>query len=196
MSGSVKSYRINITNPVYAVLINDTDEAVEYGTVKKLGEAMQVQITPSVATGTLHGNGVPVEDISRLKGIAIAFDATKIPIEERAVIQGHEFKDGVIIEKAGDEAPYIAFGYIIEGSNKKNEYVWLLKGRATPMNETHKQSEDNINFSTDTLNANFIPRVKDGEIRYFADSANATFTEKQAEDWFKTGPVTYPKATA
>ena len=196
MSGSAKSYSINIKYPVYAVFTLDASDAVTYDAVNKLGEAMQVQITPSVASGTLHGNGVPVEDISKLKGIAMAFDATKIPIEDRAIIQGHEFKDGVMVEKAGDEAPYIAFGYMVEGSNKKNEYIWLLKGRCAPMNETHKQSEDNINFSTDTLNVNFIPREKDGEIRYYADSANSTFTEKQAEDWFKTGPVTYPKATA
>ena len=198
MAGTVstKSYRINITNPVYALLTGDTSEGVTYGEVKPLGEAMQVQLTPSVATGKLHGNGVVKEDISKLKGIAMAFDATKIPIEDKAVIQGHQYKDGVMVEKAGDEAPYIAFGYKVEGTNKKDEYVWLLKGRATPMNETNKQSEDNITFSTDTVNINFIPREKDKEIRYFADSANEAFKAEQAENWFKTGPVTYPTATA
>ena len=198
MAGTVsaKSYRINITNPVYALLTGDTQETVTYGEVKPLGEAMQVQLTPSVATGKLHGNGVVKEDIAKLKGIAMAFDATKIPIEDKAIIQGHQYKDGVMVEKDGDEAPYIAFGYKVEGTNKKDEYVWLLKGRATPMNETHKQSEDNITFSTDTVNINFIPREKDKEIRYFADSANSEFKAAQAEAWFKTGPVTYPTATA
>lgn len=197
MSGttSAKSYRINITNPVYALLTSDTADVVEYGDVKSLGEAMQVQITPSVSAGRLFGNGVPQEDISKLTGIAMALDATKIPIEEKAIIQGHEYKNGVVVEKAGDEAPYIAVGYMIEGTNKKNEYVWLLKGRCAPMNETVKQSEDNITFSTDTVNINFIPRTKDKEIRYYADSANAGFTTAQADAWFKTGPATYP-ATA
>lgn len=198
MSGNVseKSYRINITNPVYALLISDTAEGVVYGNVKSLGEAMQIQLTPSVSTGKLYGNGVVKEDISKLKGIAMAFDATKIPIEDRAAIQGHEFKNGIMVEKDGDEAPYLAFGYKVEGTNKKDEYAWLLKGRAAPMNETHKQSEDNITFSTDTVNINFIPREKDKEIRYYADSANATFTAGQAEAWFKTGPVTYPTPAA
>lgn len=194
MNGSAKSYRINITNPVYALLESDTEEGVVYGSVKSLGEAMQVQLTPSVATGKLYGNGVVKEDISKLKGIAMAFDATKISIEDRAAIQGHRYENGVMVEKDGDEAPYLAFGYKIEGTNKKDEYVWLLKGRATPMNETHKQSEDNITFSTDTMNINFIPREKDKEIRYYADSANSTFTTTQADGWFKTGPVTYPGA--
>lgn len=193
---SAKSYRINITNPVYALLTADAKDAVTYGEVKPLGEAMQVQLTPSVATGKLHGNGVVKEDISKLKGIAMAFDATKIPIEDRAIIQGHQYKNGVMVEKDGDEAPYLAFGYMVEGTNGKAEYVWMLKGRSAPMNETHKQSEDNITFSTDTVNINFIPREKDKEIRYFADSANADFTAAQAEAWFKTGPVSYPTATA
>ena len=194
MNGSAKSYRINITNPVYALLEKDTAEEVVYGSVKSLGEAMQVQLTPSVATGKLYGNGVVKEDISKLKGIAMAFDATKISIEDRAAIQGHRYENGVMVEKDGDEAPYLAFGYKIEGTNKKDEYVWLLKGRATPMNETHKQSEDNITFSTDTMYINFIPREKDKEIRYYADSANSTFTTTQADGWFETGPVTYPGA--
>lgn len=198
MSGntSAKSHRINITSPVYALLTADTKEAVTYGEVKPLGEAMQVQLTPSVATGKLHGNGVVKEDISKLKGIAMAFDATKIPIEDRAIIQGHQYKDGVMVEKDGDEAPYLAFGYMVEGTNGKAEYVWMLKGRSAPMNETHKQSEDNITFSTDTVNINFIPREKDKEIRYFADSANADFTAAQAAAWFKTGPVSYPTTAA
>lgn len=189
---SKKTNRINIKNVVYALLISDAAEGVEYGPVKSLGKSMQIQVTPSLATGVLYGDGLQSENIAKMNGIAIAVDVNKVKIENRAELLGHEFKNGVLIETAGDEAPYIALGYEVEGTNKCNELVWILKGRTQPFNSAVQQSTDSINFSTDSLTINFIPRDKDQELRYFADTANAELTEKQITDWFSKGPSTPP----
>ena len=190
MAGNVskKSNRINVKNLVMSLLLTDTAEGATYGDVEKISPAMQVQLTPSLSSGTLHGDGVQQENIAKLNGIAMVMDVNKVKIETRAKMLGHTYENGVLIEKAGDEAPYIAVGYLVEGTNKCNEYVWLLKGRAQPFNSTVQQSTDNINFSTDSININFIPRDCDGALRYFADSANADLTEGQIEKWFAAGP--------
>ena len=190
MAGNVskKSNRINVKNLVMALLLTDTAEGATYGNVESISPAMQVQLTPSLSSGTLHGDGVQQENIAKLNGIAMVMDVNKVKIETRAKMLGHTYENGVLIEKAGDEAPYIAVGYLVEGTNKCNEYVWLLKGRAQPFNSTVQQSTDNINFSTDSININFIPRDCDGALRYFADSANADLTEGQIEKWFAAGP--------
>ena len=185
---SKKSNRINVKNLVMALLLTDTAEGATYGNVESISPAMQVQLTPSLSSGTLHGDGVQQENIAKLNGIAMVMDVNKVKIETRAKMLGHTYENGVLIEKAGDEAPYIAVGYLVEGTNKCNEYVWLLKGRAQPFNSTVQQSTDNINFSTDSININFIPRDCDGALRYFADSANADLTEGQIEKWFAAGP--------
>ena len=190
MAGNVskKSNRINVKNLVMSLLLTDTAEGATYGDVEKISPAMQVQLTPSLSSGTLHGDGVQQENIAKLNGIAMVMDVNKVKIETRAKMLGHTYENGVLIEKAGDEAPYIAIGYLVEGTNKCNEYVWLLKGRAQPFNSTVQQSTDNINFSTDSININFIPRDCDGALRYFADSANADLTEDQIGKWFSSGP--------
>lgn len=190
MAGNVskKSNRINVKNLVMALLLTDTAEGSTYGNVESISPAMQVQLTPSLSSGTLHGDGVQQENIAKLNGIAMVMDVNKVKIETRAKMLGHTYENGVLIEKAGDEAPYIAVGYMVEGTNKCNEYVWLLKGRAQPFNSTVQQSTDNINFSTDSININFIPRDCDGALRYFADSANADLTEDQIGKWFAAGP--------
>lgn len=190
MAGNVskKSNRINVKNLVMALLLTDTAEGATYGNVESISPAMQVQLTPSLSSGTLHGDGVQQENIAKLNGIAMVMDVNKVKIETRAKMLGHTYENGVLIEKAGDEAPYIAVGYLVEGTNKCNEYVWLLKGRAQPFNSTVQQSTDNINFSTDSININFIPRDCDGALRYFADSANADLTEEQIGKWFSSGP--------
>lgn len=185
---SVKANRINITDPVYCMLTMDTKESVTYGEVKNLGEAMQVQITPGVSSGSLFGNGVKQEDLSLLTSIAMQLDVNKVKIEARAEILGHEYKNGIMIEKGGDEPPYIAVGYKVEQTNQKAEYVWLLKGRAQPINDNVQQRTDSINFSTNTLNVNFIPRDHDSQLRYFADSANDDLTKEQMDKWFTKGP--------
>ena len=192
---SAKANRINITEPVYAKLLTDTADGVTYDEVRSLGKAMQVQLTPSVSSGVLYGNGVQQENIAKMNGLAMVMDVNKLAIEDRAIILGHEYRDGIIHEKAGDEAPYIAAGYKVEQTNGKCELIWLLKGRAQPINSSVQQSTDSLNFSTDSITINSIPRDYDNEIRYFADSANQDLTEKQINDWFAAAPSTAPVPT-
>ena len=189
---SVKSNRINIKNLVYCLLVSDDASGVSYDTVNPLAKVMTVEVTPSQATGVLYGDGAQQENIAKLTGIAVKIEANKIAIEDRAAILGHKYQNGVIVKSASDEAPYIAVGYEVEGTNGCNEYVWLLKGRAQEINSSAKQQDDKINFSTDTFNVNFIPRDFDGYLEFDADTSNSEFTSQQAAAWFTTGPVTYP----
>ena len=193
---STKANRINIVDPVYAVIQSDTKEGTTYGEVKKLGAAMQVQLTASISSGVLYGDGVQQENISKLNGIALVVDVNKINIEDRSAILGNKYENGVIHERAGDEAPYIAVGYKVEQTNKKVELIWLLKGRAQPTNSSVQQSTENFNFSTDSITVNFIPRDSEKELRFFADSANGDLTQSQIDAWFLTGPSKAPIPTA
>lgn len=193
---STKANRINIVDPVYAVIQSDTKEGTTYGEVKKLGAAMQVQLTALISSGVLYGDGVQQENISKLNGIALVVDVNKINIEDRSAILGNKYENGVIHERAGDEAPYIAVGYKVEQTNKKVELIWLLKGRAQPTNSSVQQSTENFNFSTDSITVNFIPRDSDKELRFFADSANGDLTQSQIDAWFLTGPSKAPIPTA
>ena len=189
---SKKANRINIKNAVYCVLQTDESEGTTYGDVKSLSPAMQVQLTTSLATGVLHGDGVQQENIARITGIAMVLDVNKIPIEDRAIILGNKYENGILEEVAGDEAPYIAVGYEVPETNGCKELIWLLKGRAQPYNSNVQQSTENINFSTDSVTINFIPRDSDGRLRFFGDTANADLTEEQVTKWFKTGPSVPP----
>lgn len=195
ISTSAKSNRINVKNLVYCILNSDSASGVEYGDVIPLAKAMTVDVTPSQATGVLYGDGVQTENIAKLTGLSAALEVNKIAIENRAAIQGHKFENGVMVYAAGDEAPYIALGYMVEGTNGYNEYVWLLKGRVQEGNQKASQANDNINFTTDSMTINFIARDYDSFFEFTGDTANSDFTAEQAADWFKSGPVTYPEAS-
>lgn len=192
MQASARSYRINIKNPVYAKVLSDTAEGTTYDVVKSLGEAQTMEITASVATGSLYGNGTVVDSSSKLTGLAASLSSTKIPVEAIQDIYGYTVVDGVVQVKAGDMADFIAVGYEVEQTNKKSEYVWLLKGRPRPINSSVQQSESNINYSTDTIEIDFVERISDGMLKWFADLSNPDFSEEQAAKWFTTGPASIP----
>ncbi len=188
MKTSITTYRINIKNPVYAEVLSDENEGTTYGEVKSLGEAQQAQITASVASGQLYGNGVIVDSSAMLAGLSMVLSTTKIPIEAQVDIYNYEVNDGIVQVKAGVKSKYIAVGYEVEQTNGSRELVWLLKGRPQPINSDVKQSEANINYSTDSITIDFVRRKSDGMLKYFADEANPELTKAQADAWFKEGP--------
>lgn len=185
-----KTARINVKNMVYAVLEKDDTQTVEYGPVKPFAKAMQIQVTPSVSSGTLYGDGIKQEVIGKLTGLTVVADINKLPIDVRTEILGITYENGVATDKAGDEAKEIALGYMVEQTGNTAEYIWLLKGRPQPYASTVQQQTDNINFSTDSVTIEFVPREHDEEIRKFADSADPAFTKEMQDNWFKTVPGT------
>lgn len=189
---SKKANRINIKNAVYCKMLTDEAGSTTYDEPKSLSPAMQVQLTTTLATGVLHGDGVQQENIAKITGISMVLDVNKVPIEDRAVILGNKYENGILEEVEGDEAPYIAVGYEVPETNGCKELIWLLKGRAQPYNSNVQQSTNNINFSTDSVTINFIPRDSDGRIRFFGDTANPELTEEQVTKWFTTGPSVPP----
>lgn len=190
---STKANRINVKDLVYCILTSDVAGTTPvYGAVKPFAKAMQIQITPAVASGTLYGDGVQQEKLSKLTGLTVAFDVNKIPIEVMAEILGHTYSNGVLREKASDTPPYIAVGYKVEQTGGKQELVWLLKGSAQPPNASVQQATESINFSTDSITVDFIPREYDGELRWYGDTANADLTTSAVSSWFTTGPANVP----
>lgn len=192
MGTSAKSNRINVKNLVACLLTTDTQAGVEYGEVFPLAKAMTVDVTPSHATGVLYGDGAQEENIAKLTGLSAKLEVNKISIENRAKIHGHVYENGVMIYDKADQAPYIALGYQIEGTNGYSEYVWLLKGRVQEGNQKAQQATDNINFSTDEMTVNFVPREYDGHFEFTADSSNDDLYADQIAAWLTTAPVTYP----
>jgi len=195
MATSSKSNRINVKNLVYCTLTSDDASGVTYGTVKPLAKAMTVEVTPSQATGVLYGDGSQQENMAKITGLSAALEVNKVAIEDKATLSGHTYQDGVMIVAASDQAPYIALGYQIEGTNGYSEYVWLLKGRVQEGNQNAAQATDNINFTTDKMTINFIPREYDGYMEFTGDSANADLYADQITAWFTNGPVSYPTHT-
>jgi phi13 family phage major tail protein len=113
----------------------------------------------------------------------------KIPIEDRAALQGQTCTNGVIEESETDEPPYIALGYEIEKTGGASELVWLYKGSMAPIEEDTSQKDGSIKYDTQKSRIIFIPRINDGKLRKFADSEGTGFVETTKTNWFSSVPA-------
>lgn len=188
MTPSTKANRFNVSKIVYSVLSKDDATGYVFGPIKKFGDPMTVQLTPSFATGKLYGGGVVKEDMSKLTGAALKVDVNKVPIEVRAEIYGHDYTSGVLTTNASDQAKDIAIGYEVEQTGDNVELVWLLKGKAKPFGSNVQQSEENIKYSTDSIDIGFMPRDFNGDIKKDGDTSNADFTAEMATAFLLTIP--------
>jgi hypothetical protein len=75
----------------------------------------------------------------------------------------------------------------IELDNGGYEAVWLLVGKAQPVNITGNQSETSINYTTDELTVDFVRRELDKCVLKYADTDNSDFTSTN-QTAFKASP--------
>lgn len=188
MGNSAKANRFNVKKIVYAVISKDDSTGYTHGPIKPFGAPMQVQYTPSYASGPLYGGGVKTEDISKLTGGVLKIDVNKIPIEVRAEILGHTYSEGVLKENKDDQAKDIAIGYELEETGGHRELVWFLKCKAKPFGNNVQQSADNINYSTDSIDIGVMAREFDGNFKNSGDTANGDFTAEKASVFLSTIP--------
>lgn len=185
---SVKANRFNVKKIVFAVITKDDTTSYEYDPIEEIGKPMQIQLTPTVASGQLYGGGEKQEDMSRVTGYELQLDINKIPIEVRATMLGNIYIDGVLFEKSSDQPKDIAVGYEIEATGNTRELVWFFKCKARPFAQTMQQSGENFNYSTDTITIGCMPREFDGNIKGFGDTANPGFTSVMADEFLTKIP--------
>ena len=184
-----RGYKVNVANPVWAPMLSDTSEGTQYGPVVSLGEAMEVNLVPVIAKGQLYGDGIQQSAKAKVTGYTATLDTTKVPVASRMAMFNINAQDGVFVEAGGAQANYGAFGYKVEQDNGEDQYVWLLKCMPNPISDDAKQSDTGINYSTDKLELDCIPRKSDSNVRYFSEVGEEGFTAEQGALWFSAGPA-------
>lgn len=181
-------YRVNIKNFHYALLTKDDSTGVTYDTVNAIPGLMSLKMTPSLAEGKLYGDGIVRDQMSKIDSIAVEMEINKVPIEDRAAMLGQTCTNGVIEESESDEAPYLAIAFEIEKTGSGAEFVWLYKGKLSPIEDNTQQKTNSLTYQSQTAKFEFVPRENDGKIRKFADSDGTGYVDVSAT-WFTAVPV-------
>ena len=169
--------QVGLKHLYYAVMTIGTGGAETYGTPKKIGNAVSVDISPSIDTVSLYGDDMAVATDINFKEVTVTIETTDIPLEDQAALLGHTYSDKALTAKMTDTAPYVGLMFESQKHDGGIRCVKLMKGKFAPSQESIETKGENINYQVPSLEGTFVAaadgtwkKIKDFEKD--ADTAN------------------------
>lgn len=184
---------IGLARPTVAELI---EPAGTYSNAFRCGKAIQIDIEPQYAEGSLYGDNSKAEYDKEFKYADVTLNTSTLPIEAHKVMFGHttSTEKSAITYAASDESKYTGFGfYVTEKVDGQRKYVasWLAKVKFSEGAESYKTKGDAIEYQTPSITGQALAKA-DGvwkEVEIFD-------TEEKAQEWLdqKSGKTVQPGA--
>jgi phi13 family phage major tail protein len=170
----------------YAVCTEKTDGKEEYGTPKKMAEAMTADLSVKTADGTLYADDTLSESVTEFASGTLKLGVKDLEPEVTAELLGQEV-DGNKVVWAGkeNEPPYVAVGFRAKKTGGRYRYVWLLKAKFKTPSEKYETKGESIKFNTPDIEADFTARKSDG---LWKADFTGTESDTAAEKWFDAVP--------
>lgn len=171
--------QIGLKHIYYAKMLTDnapngtTEGSATYGTPKKIGNAVSVDINPATNTANLYGDDMAVATDITLNEITVTLETTDIPLEDQAILLGHTYDSvsGSLTAKGSDTAPDVALLFESEKHNGGIRCVKLVKGKFAPSQETINTKGENLEYQVPQLTGTFVSRQSDGAWKITKDFA-------------------------
>jgi len=166
--------RVGLRDVIFWKLTEDNTTKLTYAAAAEPEtlDAIDVKLTHNnTDPDVLYANDVENDVLYPDTDITMALEVKDLPLSLRAKLLGYTVDNkGVVIEEAGVTPPYYAMGFKSERRNGEDRLIWLLKGRAQPMDDTYRTKEGStINRQNETLTMVFIKRTKDSLYKYIMD---------------------------
>ena len=181
---------VGLKNIHYAKVTADTAPdgstagSTTYGALKKIGNAVSVDINPTVNKASLFGDDMAVATAIGLTEVTVTLETTDIPLEDLAILLGNKYDEttGKLLSKGSDVAPYVGIAFESEKHNGGIRCVKLLKGRFAPSQETINTKNDNFEYQVPKIEGTFVARQSDSAWKEIKDVAEGESTD----DWYAT----------
>lgn len=179
---TVKAQRQSLRNIHYALLTSDTTEGVTYAKPELLVGAISASISPTTNQEKLWADDGVFDIASQLGDITLELELAALPMKAQAVLLGHKYEKGVMVQNASDEAPYVAIGFMSQPQPNQFRCVWLYKGKFQLVEDEYSTSNDSPAWRQPKLTATFVQRDYDGNWQISADTSDPEFTG--VDTWF------------
>lgn len=166
--------RVGLRDVIFWKLITDTAETLAYA------DAAEPEVVDAIDVGITHANADPdvlyADDVENDvlypdTELTVTVEVKELPLSLQAKLLGNKVgTKAEVVEVAGATPPYFAMGFKSEKRNKEDRYVWLLKGRANPLDETFHTKEKTSTRQNDTVSFTFIKRANDEAFKYILDT--------------------------
>lgn len=177
--------KINVQNVHLAEINESPTGELTYGTPEHVIGAMEISRQPQLATGQLYGDGKIRKDVSRKIRYQLTVNLNKLPTKWRRYMEGVQVNNGVESGTSKDKPKPFAMGWEVEKDGGSKEMIWFLYCIAQPIQESARQSEENINYTTDSITISALEDDRIGRYYTFIDTEDEDVTEDMAENFFK-----------
>lgn len=180
---------IGLNGIVLAPITKDDEQETTYGDIEKVEGAIDLSITPSNADPDVqYADDIEYDVIYPDPNIAVSLEMAQLPLKIQTEIGGHKQDDnGVMVQTAGDTAPYYAVGGKAALRAGGYRYFWLLKCRAKPVTEQyHTKEGETITRQTGKVEFVAIKRTSDNQYQYKADEGADGFTPEKASTFLNS----------
>lgn len=192
--GQVLKTRRKALKDIYIALVTK-NSAIEYATETptKLGRSISAKVTFKKNVDKTRSDDSVEEVIESDEGIEIEFDVNKLSPEQKAILRGATYKNGMLVYNKDDQAKEVAIGWRAKNTNGKYEFVWYYCGKFNGgWSEDYETEQDKIKTQTAKMKGTFYSREKDGnscvevDESYLLEEHNSAKTAIEA--WFTKVP--------
>lgn len=176
--------KINVQNVHLAEISESPEGALTHGKPERVVGAMEIGKVPQLASGQLYGDGKINKQISRKVRYQITVSLNKLPTKWRRYMEGVTVNNGVESGTSKDEPKPFAIGWEVEKTGGKKEMIWFLYCLAEPIQETTRQSEENMNYSTDSITISALEKEQFNRYYTFIDTEEESITAEMVQNFF------------
>lgn len=188
--------KINVQNVHLAELSESPEKELTFGKPEHIAGAMEIGKVPQLSSGQLYGDGKISKQTSRKVRYQLTISLNKLPTKWRRYMEGVKVVDGVESGTSKDDPNPFAVGWEVEKTAGAKELIWFLYCLAEPIQDTTRQSEAEINYSTDTITISALEDDRLGRYYTMIDSEEATVTPAMVNNFFKQVQITDSIANA
>ena len=177
--------KINVEDLHLAEITESPEGNLTFGEPDHIVGAMEIGRNPQISSGQLYGDGKVQHSNSKKTAYQITVNQNKLPSKWRRYMEGVTVNNGVESGTSKDEPKPFAIGWSVGKTNGEKELIWFLYCKAEPIQETVRQSEDNINYSTDNITITALEHDSLERFYTFIDTEDEDITTEMAANFFK-----------
>jgi len=177
--------KINVKNVHLAEITESPEGTITHSTPELVVGAMEIGKVPQISSGQLYGDGKIQKETSKKIAYQITVSLNKLPTKWRRYMEGVKVVNGVESGTSEDEPNPFAIGWEVEKTGGKKELFWFVYCQATPIEETNRQSEENVNYSTDTIVISALEHDSLGRFYTMIDTEDEEISDEMVQNFFK-----------
>lgn len=177
--------RINVKNLYMAKATKQEDGQVVFDKPEHIIGMEKISRKTHMASGKKYGDGKIRKSNIKKSGYELSLSLNNLPSEWRNYLEGTTFTDGGVEYATSKDIPnYFAIGWEVEKTGGFSEFVWFPFCQAQPIEQETQQTEDNINYSTDSITITALENDFIGRYYTFIDTEIEKNKDVTAKDFF------------